>query len=334
VLIPTRDHDLPALDVRFAKACMLPTVCDGTRAVIFSVRAVTSSLTPDLPEALTSSGTVLLGGYQLGTPEHGMVLAQDPQGAFSTIEVPGLSGRILDLAYDHHGEVILTSTTGRLFALDAKGHPIPTASAAFSSQPVGVSAGIDGTVVAYSSTAAVFVYRSGLRAPLPALPPGVISLAVRTSTDMVAVAVNPVDQVPTIYTFDGSTWTRSYDGPELALETDHPIPRPTAGRGRWAVIGPNGIVTRIGKRPWSPVTYPFPPHQPLTGTFLSDGTLIVGGTLGTAGALSGDGSWCNSIAIGEPIWLTHLEVSSDGTLAVFSTQQGFGGSPTVIRVAL
>jgi hypothetical protein len=334
VLVPTRDKSPLLLDLRFAKSCSLPNVCAGARAKLFAVTTLLSSQVPDLPEALTPSGTLVLGGYQLGPPGHGQVLIQDTQGNFNAIEVEGLRGRILDVAYDHQGSVVGTTTTGRLFAVDALGHPIPTASSAFSSQPVGISAGVDGTVIAYSSSIAVRLLRSGARALISGAPPGITALAVRTSTEIAAIAANPVDQVPALYFFDGQSWIRSYDGPELQPESGHPLPRPIPGRGRWAVIGPNGITIRVGSGRWRSEVYPFPPHQPLTGAFLPDGTLLVAGTFGTSGALGSDGTWCNSLAIGEPIWITHTEVSVDGTFAVFSTQQGFGATPTVIRVEL
>jgi hypothetical protein len=345
VLTPTQDAHPAQHDLRYERTCAVPDICSRMKVKAVPIPALGKGAEVWLKQALPSADTLVFGGYELGTPGDQQIVYQAADqvanGTFAMEAVPGLRGTISDLAYDGRNTIYGTSTTSQLFKLRGdSAHWVSTTTMGVDPKALSLASGYDGTVIAYSSTAA-YAIQGGQFQALPPPPPGITSLAVQTATS-IAVIANSV-----LYHFDGMNWTGvPYTGDELhqGHNDSHPFPEPklVAGPSAWAVIGAQGILIKRGQGPWrslAAIGVPFPPNneQPLSGTFLPDGTLMVGATDAVIDALSpDDSSWCaQELAAGVSIWLIDGVSASrlDGSMLVsFASKQGFNPSPFVVRV--
>jgi hypothetical protein len=302
-----------------------------------------------LKQALLSPDTLLFGGYALGPPGREQIVDQLSTGAYVTNQIPGLRGAIVDLAYDRRSAIFGTSAAGQLFKLAGNGAVWVSTSSSSDPEALSLAAGFDGTVIAYSSSAAYAIQGAQPQA-LPSPPSGITSLGVQSATAIAAIAGS------VLYEFDGTSWRDSgYHGEELQKisidTTPFPPPKVVAGADSWAVIGAAGILVKRGPGPWRSlaqlrVPLPHPSSQSLSGTFLPDGTLVVGSTDGLIDVLAADDmSWCPTpnaspdqpsfgLTIGASIWLIDAASLSDGSLVTFGSRQGGNLHPFVVRAPI
>jgi hypothetical protein len=346
ILTMSQDLVTAPSNLHFERACVMPDICARMTFKPIAVTPLSHGPTDIiLKEALLSVRTLVFGGYAIGPPGRQQIVYQVASGGFMTTDVPGLRGTVSDLAYDHLHTVYGTSATSQLFKVDDSVSWVSTASLSFDPKATSLASGLDGTVIAYSSSAA-YAIQGGQPLQLPTPPRGITSLAVQTATS-IAVIANSV-----LYEFDGSSWKdANYHGDGLQTVTGDPSFPPSkliASPGNWAVVGAAGILTKRGHGPWRSLAalgapFPHSNEQPLSGAFLPDGTLVVGATNAVIDAVGPDDStWClppqaGSTGVGVSVWLTDAATVTelDGTLLVtFGSKQGANDHPYVVRVQI
>jgi hypothetical protein len=260
--------------------------------------------------AFPSKELAVIGGYAIG--EH--LIAVTPAGASTEIHVPGLRGNVIALAYDHQDTIHGASSGGTYFQLDASG--ALTLSSTLAIGPLlGLSAGLDGTAIGFTSSAAYELTRGSTRAvPIADAPARLSALRVVGRSRMLALADGA------LHTYDGVRWSAGFSDP-VVDSPDLGFPPFLGGnRSEWLAVSQLGVLVEPLGGAWGPRDDPYArPSESRTGAPFGADRLILGGSSGAIYIWDGT-RWCPGQGVDLASSFSAIELSVDERAAVGVTR--------------
>lgn len=270
------------LGLTLGPPCALP-LCERTTKDAFSYGRAGSEV--DLKQIVAlPSGRALVFPGDVEDGSHGVLRFDRTLGFEEVLGLP-LEGGVSDVARALDGTIYVALDRGRILQLDAEASLLVDAPLPFVAR--GLSAGRDGTVIAYSSTQAVELSRGSTltRALEGGLPGNVTQLVVVTRDRIFATHGRGLDR------FDGTAWRRELDH---AFEFDPEAPHRTLLAAdddiAWVLDANASWIRDERAGTWASSTPPSNLSMHVLRT-LGQGRLMAGGQEGTV-VLYEHEKWC------------------------------------------
>lgn len=271
------------LDLTLGPPCALP-LCERTTMDPFQYgrggREVDLRQVVALP-----SGRALVFPADVDDGTHGVLRFDRTRGFEEVLGLP-LEGGVSEVARAPDGTIYVALLRGRILQLDAEANLLVDTTLPFLAR--GLSAGRDGTVIAYSSTRAVELSRGSTLTPEleGGLPGNVAQLAVVTRDRIFAAHDRGLDR------FDGTTWRRELNHPfEFDPEAPHRTLLAADDDLAWVLEANASWIRDESAGTWASSTPPSTNLSMRVLRTLGKGRLVAGGQEGTV-VLYEHERWC------------------------------------------